>query len=97
MLAKFAKLSHVSVQRVNILGGYRISNYQSLSKLSGPTLRYFSDLEKPVDAEIEERIMEIIRSAIEKSPKAKPDLFARETSFEDMGLDSLDQVDLIVE
>jgi acyl carrier protein len=26
MLAKFAKMSHVSVQRVNILGGYRISN-----------------------------------------------------------------------
>jgi acyl carrier protein len=25
MFAKFAKLSHVSVQRVNILGGYRIS------------------------------------------------------------------------
>jgi len=46
---------------------------------------------------VEEKIMEILRSALEKSPKAKPDLLDRNKSFEEMGLDSLDTVDLIVE
>ena len=97
MLAKFAKFSRSSSQLVQNLRPQRISNYQSLSKIGHPSLRYFSDVQTPVNPEIEDKIMEIIRSALEKSPKAKPDLLDRERSFEDMGLDSLDQVDLIVE
>ena len=41
--------------------------------------------------------MEILRTALEKSPKAKPDLLDMKKTFEDMGLDSQDTVDLIVE
>ena len=59
-------------------------------------IRYFCEI-NTVNKDLEEKIMEILRAALEKSPKAKPDLLDRTKSFEEMGLDSLDTVDLIVE
>ena len=72
----------------------------SYGKLYGAnSIRYFSsgDNTPSINPEVEERVMELIRKALEQSPKGKPDLLDREKTFEELGLDSLDTVDLIVE
>merc|ERR1712072_53016 len=60
-------------------------------------IRYFCNKNQVQNVDLEEKIMEILRAALEKSPKAKPDLLDRNKTFDEMGLDSLDTVDLIVE
>ena len=50
-----------------------------------------------INPDVETQIMEVTRNFLEGVKNAQVDKLDKETTFEDLGLDSLDAIDLIVE
>ena len=60
-------------------------------RLKTPLFR-FAEAKAPIAPEVEERIMNILR----QSPKCNTAKLSREATFEELGFDSLDAVELVV-
>lgn len=59
--------------------------------------RKFSSEGRTIDADVENQVMEVTRNFLEGVKNAEISNLDKNSSFEDLGLDSLDAIDLIVE
>jgi acyl carrier protein len=64
----------------------------------GQTLKaYFSQPDIKIDKDVQEKIMELARKFLEKTKSGKIETLTPQATFEELGLDSLDAVDFIVD
>ena len=60
-------------------------------------VRFFGAANGPIDPDVENQIMEVTRNFLEGVTNGDISKLDKDSSFEDLGLDSLDSIDLIVE